>query len=331
MCMEGDMDSFEPKKAALIRILQVLQWHTDIDHPLKHEEIVSILEKEYGLVVERKAVGRNISLLNEVGYDIVTTKKGSYLAERPFEDSELRLLIDGVLSGKHVTESHSRDLIDKLCLLSNKYFKPRIKHIFRMGEWDKTDNADLFYSMELIDEAITTGKQVFFRYNKYGADKKMHVSSKVTASPYQMILHNQRYYLMAYNDYYKQMKYYRLDRITDMNIVDKPQIPLRSVPSFKNGIDYKRFSAQMPYMFADEIQPVTFRAEPWAIDQIVDWFGKDITIKPDGEKFLVTVKTSLLAMEFWAMQYLNGVEVLTPTSLRDKIKDNLQWATEKYN
>lgn len=71
------MDSFEPKKAALIRILQVLQWYTDIDHPLKHEEIVSILEKEYGLIVERKAVGRNISLLNEVGYDIVTTKKGS--------------------------------------------------------------------------------------------------------------------------------------------------------------------------------------------------------------------------------------------------------------
>lgn len=325
------MESFEPKKVALIRILQILQQETDIDHPLKHEEIVALLEKEYGLVVERKAIGRNISLLNEVGYDIVTTRKGSYLAERSFEDSELRLLIDGVLSGKHVTERHSRDLVDKLCLLSNKYFKPRVKHILRMGEWDKTDNADLFYNMELVDEAITTGKQVFFRYNKYGEDKKLHVSSKITASPYQMILHNQRYYLMAYNDYYEQMKYYRLDRITDMTITDKIQIPLRSVPGFENGIDYKRFSTQMPYMFADEIKKITFRAEPWAIDQIVDWFGKDIEIKSDGEKFLVTVKSGLLSMEFWAMQYLNAVEVLTPTSLRDKIKDNLQWATEKYN
>ena len=325
------MDSFEPKKAALIRILQVLQWHTDIDHPLKHEEIVAILKKEYGLVVERKAVGRNISILNEVGYEIMTTKKGSYLAERPFEDSELRLLIDGVLSGKHITEHHSRDLIDKLCLLSNKYFKPRIKYICRTREWDKTDNANLFYSMEIIDEAITTSKQIFFRYNKYGEDKKMHVSSKITASPYQMILHNQRYYLMAYNDYYKQMKYYRLDRITDMTIVDKPQIPLRSVRGFENGIDYKRFSAQMPYMFGDAIQTVTFLAEPWAIDQTIDWFGKDITIKKHGDKFLVTVKTSLLAIEFWAMQYLNAVEVLTPTSLRDKIKENLQCAIQKYN
>ena len=86
----------------------------------------------------------------------------------------------------------------------------------------------------------------------------------------------------------------------------------------------------MPYMFADEIQVVTFIAEPWAIDQIIDWFGKDITIKPNGEKYLVTVKSSLLAMEFWSMQYLNAVEVLTPTVLRDKIKGNLENSIKKY-
>ena len=324
------MDSFEPKKAAIIRILQILQYHTDIDHPLKHEEIVKLLDEEYGLKVERKVIGRNISLLNEMGYEIVTTKKGSYLAERTFEDAELRLLIDGVLSGKHVTEHHSRDLIEKLCSLSNKYFKPRIKHVFRMGDWNKTDNSDLFYSMEIVDEAIAAGKQVHFNYNKFGADKKMHVSSKITASPYQMILHNQRYYLMAYNDYFKQMKYYRLDHITDMTIVDEPQVPLKTINGFENGINYKQFSTQMPYMFGDKPQTVTFSCEKWALDQVFDWFGKDIGIKEENDKYAITVKTSLEAMEFWAMQYLNAVEVLTPASLRNKIKENLAKGVEKY-
>lgn len=324
------MDSFEPKKAALIRVLQILQNYTDVDHPLKHDEIVSLLYKEYGLSVERKAIGRNISLLNEVGYDIVTTKRGSYLAERTFEDAELRLLIDSVMAGKHVTERHSRDLIAKICSLSNKYFKPRIKYVYRIGEWDKTDNADLFYTMELVDEAIATEKQVLFRYNKYGADKKLHRSSRVIASPYQMILHNQRYYLMVYNEFFHRIMYYRIDRITDMEILDKPQIPIRSVKGFENGIDYKRFSSQMPYMFADEVQTVTFLAEPWALDQIIDWFGKDIIIKPNGEKYRVTVKSSLLAMEFWSMQYLNAVEIISPTSLRDKIKENLKNGLGKY-
>lgn len=324
------MEAFEPKKVALIRILQILQQKTDIDHPLKHHEIVDMLDKKYGLTVERKAIGRNISLLNEVGYDIVTTKKGSYLAERTFEDSELRLLIDSVLAGKHITESHSRDLINKICSLSNKYFKPRVKHIYRVGDWDKTENADLFYNIEIVDEAISENRQIYFSYNKYGADKKLRETSKVTASPYQMILHNQRYYLMAYNDYYKQMKYYRLDRITNIVITDHVLRSLREIKSFENGIDYKRFSAQMPYMFDDEIKSVTFISEPWAIDQIVDWFGKDIVIKPQNEKYLVIVKTSLRAMKFWAMQYLNAVEILMPISLRDKLRENLINGVEKY-
>ena len=99
------MDSFEPKKLALIRILQILECYTDSEHPLKHEEIVKKLENDYGITVERKAIGRNISLLQEAGYDIETTKKGSYLNSRLFEDSELRLLSDGVLASQHITVS----------------------------------------------------------------------------------------------------------------------------------------------------------------------------------------------------------------------------------
>lgn len=325
------MYTSEPKKLALIRIYQILNKETDIDHPLTHDEIVKKLQTEYELNVERKAIGRNISLLNEAGYDIVTTKKGSYLAERTFEDVELRMLIDGVLAGKHIGAKHSADLINKLCGLSNKHFKSHVKYVYRMDDWDKTDNKELFYTMEIVDEAITEGKQVYFEYNKYGADKKLYRSSRVTASPYQMILHNQRYYLMAYNDYFKQMKYYRLDRITKIEKKEIAQVPIRTIEGFENGIDYNRFSCQMPYMFADEPKVVTFRAESWAIDQIVDWFGKNIDIQPENDKYIVTVKTSLHAMEFWAMQYLNAVEILTPTSLREKIKENLCWATEKYN
>ena len=38
------MESFEPKKLALIRILQLLQKHSDSEHPIKHDKIVELLE-----------------------------------------------------------------------------------------------------------------------------------------------------------------------------------------------------------------------------------------------------------------------------------------------
>ena len=325
------MEGFEPKKLALIRILQILEKHSDSEHPIKHEKIVELLDSEYGLIIERKAIGRNISLLNEAGFEIETTKKGSYLAERTFEDSELRLLIDGVLSSNYITAKHSKALIEKLCAQSNKYFRPRVKNIYSVNDWNKTENVSVFYTIEIVDEAIERGRQVRFEYNKYGADKKLHRTSRQTLSPYQMILHNQRYYLMGYNEKWQEVRYYRMDRITNIEILNEPSTPLRSIKGFENGIDYKRFSSALPYMFADEPKMIEFIADGWAIDQIVDWFGKDIRIeeREDG-RFLVCVKASINAMEYWTMQYMNAVEVLSPKELRERIKKNVQIANEKY-
>ena len=325
------MEGFEPKKLALIRILQILEKHSDSEHPIKHEKIVELLESEYGLIIERKAIGRNISLLNEAGYEIETTKKGSYLAERTFEDSELKLLIDGVLSSKYITPKQSKELIEKLCAQSNKYFKKHVKNIYSVGDWNKTENVAVFYNIEIIDEAINGERQIKFDYNKYGADKKMHRSAIHTVSPYQMILHNQRYYLMGYNEKWQHIQYYRMDRITDIELLETVRTPLKSIKGFENGIDYKRFSQSMPYMFFDEPQTVEFIADGWAIDQIVDWFGKDIRIeeRQDG-RFLVSLRASVNAMEYWAMQYMNAMEIVSPKELRERIKKNVQAANEKY-
>lgn len=325
------MAGFESKKLALIRVLQVLEKYSDIDHPIKHEKIVEILNSEYNLVIERKAIGRNISLLNEAGYEIETTKKGSYLVERTFDDSELKLLIDGVLSSKHITPKHSKELIEKLCNLTNKYFKKNVKNIYSVHDWNKTENVAVFYNIEVIDNAIDFDKQIKFDYNKYGVDKKMHRSAMHVISPYQMILHNQRYYLMGYNEKYGHVQYFRMDRITNIELLEKTRTPIKIVEGFEKGIDYKRFSQSMPYMFYDEPQIIELYSTEWIIDQVIDWFGKDITIKKQEDgRYLVRLKASINAMEYWSMQYLNAVEILQPTELRDRIKNNLKQASEKY-
>ena len=81
------MGSFEPKKLALIRIWQILKENSDYDHPMTQEDIATKLENEYGIVVERKAISRNISLLKESGVEIESRRAGSYLDRRDFEDS----------------------------------------------------------------------------------------------------------------------------------------------------------------------------------------------------------------------------------------------------
>jgi predicted DNA-binding transcriptional regulator YafY len=89
----------------------------------------------------------------------------------------------------------------------------------------------------------------------------------------------------------------------------------------------------MPYMYTDTPERIEFIADESIVDQIVDWFGKDIrmSILPDNDK---KVKVELIAspnaMEHWALQYLNHVEVTKPESLRERIKTSVQNGTEKY-
>ena len=325
------MYGLEPKKLALLRILQILQTESDPEHPLKQEDIAEHLRKDYGIEIERKAIGRNLALLREAGYEIESDRSGSYLQTREFTDSELQILIDSVLSGKYISEKYSRDLIDKLCALSSRYFRSHIQYIHTVGEWGKTDNKALFYHIELVEEAIQNGKMVEYNYNKYGADKKLHKSSFQRISPYQLLLHNQRYYLMGYSNYWGEMVYHRMDRITDMHISDRLAIPIREVEGYSEGIPYGDFSTAMPYLFSDRPQIVEFIAEDHITDQIVDWFGKEIRIQPAGEgKIKVTLRVSPKAMEFWAMQYAKYVTVTAPQTLADQIRNNLLEAAGRY-
>lgn len=325
------MDALEPKKLALIRILQILKTHSDFNHPLTQEDISHYLENDYGIFIERKAISRNISLLREAGYEIESGRAGSYLDCRDLEDSELRMLIDGVLSSKYITAKHSKDLIDKLCNMSNKYFRSHVKNIFSVNDWSKTDNQALFYNIEIVDEAIESKKQIKFDYNKYGIDKKLHRTTTHYVSPYQLILHNQRYYLMALSERWKNMGYYRLDHITNMSIVDEPLTPITSVDGYKNGIDYKKLATALPYMYNDKPETIEMIADKCVIDQLVDWFGKDIKFTELNEnRIKVQLIASPLAMENWAMQFVKHVEVIKPEKLRNSIKEILNSAQEKY-
>lgn len=327
------MEGFEPKKLALIRIWQILKDYSDYDHPLTQEAISKYLENDYGIVIERKAISRNLSLLKEAGIEIESRRAGSYLECRDFEDSELHMLIDGILSSKHITAKHSKDLIDRLCGLSNKYFRASVRYIHSVNDWSKTDNQALFYNIELVDIAIEQKLRIAYDYNKIGIDKKLHKSSYQVVSPYQLILHNQRYYLMAYSEYWGNMVFHRLDRITNMKLTEKKATDLQTIPGYKNGIDYKKLSSSMPYMFSDEPERIDFMADVGIVDQIIDWFGTDIRITKNSDdemKINVSVDASPNAMVHWAMQYINYVEVTAPKAIRDRICESLQNGIAKY-
>ena len=209
-----------------------------------------------------------------------------------------------------------------------------MKNIYSVNDWSKTDNQALFYNIELIDTAIEQKLRIAYDYNKIGIDKKLHKSSYQVVSPYQLILHNQRYYLMAYSEYWGNMVFHRLDRMTNMKLTEEKSTDLQSIPGYKNGIDYKKLSSAMPYMYSDEPEWIDFVADVGIVDQIIDWFGNDIRIAKSSDnenQVKVSVVASPNAMVHWAMQYINYVEVTAPESIRERICNSLQSGMKKYH
>ena len=117
------MYTIQPKKMLILNILEILRKYTDEDHRLSQKEIVDILRTEYTMIVDRKAIKRNIMNLIDFGYDIeysesvrmVPNAKTGELEEsyilsdfylvRDFTAGELRLLIDSLLFSKHIPYS----------------------------------------------------------------------------------------------------------------------------------------------------------------------------------------------------------------------------------
>lgn len=324
----------EPKKLALIYILNILKSDTDSDHPLKQEELVELLASRYGVILERKAVGRNLALLREAGYEITGGARGVYLADRDFEPSELRLLIDSVLFSKHIGPTHSRDLAERLAALGGKHFDMHRKHVATstVGERNKNLHSQLFFAIEVAEEAIERGRRLHFVYSKYGPDKKLHKSSENSVSPYVMLLQNQHYYLMAYSARHDKISFFRMDKMSEVRCERAAAVPLRSLPGYEGGLDYRELTSSLPYMVSDRPIPVTFSCGGWLIDQVIDWFGYGIDIRAaEGEdSYRVTVRVSAGAMEYWALQYVRHVRILSPSDLRERIAAVLREAAEDY-
>jgi predicted DNA-binding transcriptional regulator YafY len=347
--------------------------HTDEEHRLSQEEILDKLILEYDMKVDRKSITRNLLDLEifldgtgyELGYDVtirniaVRSEGGkSYVCDsetgercfekqeklsnfyliRPFEDSELRLLIDAIMFSMNITDKHRKELVRKICKLSNKNFKSRVKHIACINS-GISNNQQIFTNIELIDEAINTNRKIKFNYIDYGTDKKAYLRKNkygevrtYKINPYQMAAKEGKYYLICNFDGLANVSNYRIDRIKNIEILDEQVKPFSELNE-SNGwrLDLNEYMKEHIYMYSSANEQVTFRIVRAMISDVVEIFGGDIRFMDETDTHVTVVaKVNLRAMFQFAKNYAPDVEVLKPESLRNEVKEELKKALGVY-
>ena len=105
------------KKPSLLCVRRILREQTDEDHMLSTNDILGILQKEYGIKLERRALYSNIDLLIEFGDDISRyneNHKGYYMRDRQFSEGEILMLSNAIHASYFIPQEQSAKLIQKL-------------------------------------------------------------------------------------------------------------------------------------------------------------------------------------------------------------------------
>lgn len=334
--MKYEVFGTDSKKVLNMLIYEILKRFSDEEHTLSQQDILKLLKSEYGIEkCDRRTVKANVLMLKDLGIDVYAEDGERYfLMQRELEDEELRWLIDAVLFSKTLSASNANRLIEKLKGFGNKYFEPKVSHVYTTSEIPRTNNKQVMINVSAINDAIDQKKKISFKYNNYGMDFKLHEREReYIANPYQMIAANGFYYLLLNSDGYDDVSYYRIDKMTKVKILEnQPVKPMKQVKGLENGLDLPKHMAEHVYMFCGDSDHIKLRCPKWMADSLVDWFGKDIRIvEYTDEEMVVSVKCNHNAMFYWALQYGPSVEVLEPSSLREEIAKAVRKMNDKYN
>ena len=216
------------QKLKLLYIIEMLEQNTDENHPMSTAEIIERLEAN-GIHSERKSIYDDIEKLCDFGYDIIQVHSrlggGYYLAGREFELAELKLLVDAVQSSRFITTKKSRELIKKLEKKAGKHDAGKLQRQVYVAGRIKTENESIYYNIDNIHRSIQENKQIGFTYLDWNLKKQLaeRKNGYREVSPWALIWREENYYLAAFDAEDGIIKHYRVDKMGQAVLLDKPR------------------------------------------------------------------------------------------------------------
>lgn len=316
----------ELNKIKLLFLHDIFTRQTDKNHVYSANELCDLLS-EYGISCERKSIYSDIDALKEYGMDIVNVrspKRGYYLNERKFDIAEVRLLIDAVQAAKFISSRKTKALIYKIGSLLSEFQEEELREQIYVESSFKSEKEDLYDIIKSLDDAIKRSKQVQITYAKRKLENRYLKKSEgkvFIVNPYSLLWSNDHYYLVCNNDKYNNLMHLRLDRISQVKILDKQAKHFSKVSKYTDKFDTADYSNKIFNMFTGESGEVELCCDNRLIDDILERFGDEIPLKIyDENHFVFKADVELSSgLVSWIMQFGSDIKVLAPKQLSDAL------------
>ena len=314
------------QKLKLLLLRDILRRETDQEHPLTLEQLRERLAA-HGVSAERKSLYDDLEQLRLLGEDVLSVRDKTvryYIGQREFDLPQLRLLVDAVQSSKFITRRKSEQLIRQLEGLTSRHMAGQLRRQVLVSGRIKNMNESIYYNVDSLQAAIAANRQVEFRYFDWGVDKKRHLrrdGEAYTVSPWALTWDDENYYLIAYEEASASIRHYRVDRMLCITVTDAPR---RGQEAFRRQ-DMAVYSRKTFGMFSGEEQTVTLRCANRMAGVVLDRFGQEITLFPEGDGyFTVRVPVAVSPQFFaWVTGLDNQVHILAPAAVVEEYRQYL--------
>lgn len=310
------------EKSRLLVLYKFFYENTDEDHQVTYDDIFQYLE-EHDVLANHMTVRDDIRLLMDLGYDIVRVPSRPvkyFMGQREMEAAEVKLLIDAVSSSRFITAKKSRDLAKKLGNLTSQYQRKDLKRNIYATHRAKTDNEEIYYTVDVVNTAINSKKKISFQYTEYTPKegKVLRNDGEVyELSPYALFWNEDYYYVVGWSDKHQNVSVFRADRLY------KPEILNVKAVKKPEGFDLDAYSNRIFEMYDGDPVKVKLECKNEFMKYIVDRFGTKLETEISKEGFfIVTIDVSLSPTFYsWIFQFTGGIRILSPEKAVNEIKN----------
>ncbi len=305
-------------KLRLLYIYQYLLENTDSNHPQSTVDLINMLKEKYGMKVSRNTICNDLILLRQSDLHIEyveSTQNKYYYDGRPFEVSELKILIDALSSAKFITEGISQALIAKLLTLTTADNARLLRRHVTVEGRVKSENRLGYYSVDIINTAIDLRRKIYFKYTDYDVNKQRYTLEQgYTLSPYDLIWDGNYYYVRGFCDERQAMRNFRVDRINEVPVLLNEVAVIKPVDY--NLSDYDKVVFRM--FDTDKPTKVELLCNVNMMKYLIDNFGIDFeseVIDDNTFKARVSVCTSTTFYR-WIFGFKGNIKIVEPESVR---------------
>lgn len=321
-------------KVKLIKILEILTQESDGDHPLSTGQIINKLQS-CGISCDRRTLASDIKALNLFGYEVLTISSIGrpnlyYIADRSFDLPELRILIDAVQSASFIPHKKTNILIDKIANLGGSHRGELLINNIVEYNTKKHTNEHIFYNINEIEQAITLKKKISFLYFDYNSKLEKvfrREGKKYYVNPISMVITQDNYYLVCYDDFHNSINHYRIDRMAEVKVTRFNILKTKLAEDFNLNNHHK----QVFGMFVGNEEEVTIEFDNRLIDTVIDKFGEEVNFVEEGEKIRFTTFVQISPQFFaWVCSFGNGMKLLEPKWVVDGVTQYIKSIYDLY-